>query len=96
MDAYFEVRRATEFVRLRRNNLRVISEELRAARDRFEVGEVTRTDVSIAEARLAATRAQLAAPRAIWPVGSKATARLLVASLALERAQSHQVASDVT
>ncbi|MDG1289707.1 MAG: TolC family outer membrane protein [Lentibacter sp.] len=61
VDTYFEVRRATEFVRLRRNNLRVISEELRAARDRFEVGEVTRTDVSIAEARLAATRAQLAA-----------------------------------
>ncbi|MGB4787255.1 MAG: TolC family protein, partial [Lentibacter algarum] len=27
VDAYFEVRRATEFVRLRRNNLRVISEE---------------------------------------------------------------------
>ena len=61
VDAYFDVRRATEFVRLRKNNLRVISEELRAARDRFEVGEVTRTDVAIAEARLAATRAQLAA-----------------------------------
>lgn len=61
VDAYLDVRRATEFVRLRKNNLRVISEELRAARDRFEVGEVTRTDVAIAEARLAATRAQLAA-----------------------------------
>lgn len=63
VDAFFEVRRAAEFVRLRENNLRVINEELRAARDRFDVGEVTRTDVSIAEARLAATRAQLAAAR---------------------------------
>lgn len=63
VDAFFEVRRANEFVRLRENNLRVISEELRAARDRFDVGEVTRTDVSIAQARLAATRAQLAAAR---------------------------------
>lgn len=61
VDAFFEVRRANEFMRLRQNNMRVIGEALRAARDRFEVGEVTRTDVSIAEARLAAARAQLAA-----------------------------------
>ncbi|MCV2892822.1 TolC family outer membrane protein [Lentibacter sp. XHP0401] len=60
VNAFFDVRRANEFVQLRRNNLRVINEELRAARDRFEVGEVTRTDVSLAEARLAAARAELA------------------------------------
>ena len=59
--AFFEVQRRNEFVRLRQNNVRVISEQLRAARDRFEVGEVTRTDVSLAEARLAGARAALAA-----------------------------------
>ena len=59
--AYLEVLRNHEFVRLRENNVRVITVELRAARDRFEVGEVTRTDVSIAEARLAGARASLAA-----------------------------------
>ncbi|UYV36561.1 TolC family outer membrane protein [Rhodobacteraceae bacterium D3-12] len=59
--AYLEVLRNNEFVRLRENNVRVITVELRAARDRFEVGEVTRTDVSIAEARLAGGRAALAA-----------------------------------
>ncbi len=59
--AYFEVQRQTEFVRLRQNNVRVITEQQRAARDRFEVGEVTRTDVSLAEARLAGARAALAA-----------------------------------
>ncbi len=59
--AFFEVRRATETVALRQNNLRLITQELRAAQDRFEVGEVTRTDVSLAEARLAQARANLAA-----------------------------------
>ncbi|WP_322866477.1 TolC family outer membrane protein [Aquicoccus sp. G2-2] len=59
--AYLEVQRNQEFVRLRQNNTRVIGVELRAARDRFDVGEVTRTDVAIAEARLAAARSALAA-----------------------------------
>ena len=36
-----DVRRETETVALRQNNLRVIQEELRAAQDRFDVGEVT-------------------------------------------------------
>ncbi|MBN9885835.1 TolC family outer membrane protein [Salipiger abyssi] len=60
VSAFMEVRRATETVMLRRNNVRVIGEELRAARDRFEVGEVTRTDVAAAEARLAEARSALA------------------------------------
>jgi outer membrane protein len=59
--AYMDVRRDGEFVSLARNNVRVISEQLRAAQDRFSVGEVTRTDVSQAEARLAAARSILAA-----------------------------------
>ncbi|WP_372675324.1 TolC family outer membrane protein [Aquicoccus sp.] len=59
--AYLEVQRQNEFVQLRQNNVRVITEQLRAARDRFEVGEVTRTDVSLAEARLAGARAALSA-----------------------------------
>ncbi len=58
--AYMEVQRAGAFVELRRNNLRLITSELRAAQDRFEVGEVTRTDVSLAEARLASARSLLA------------------------------------
>ena len=58
--AYFNVRRETENVALRQNNLRLITEELRAAQDRFEVGEVTRTDVAQAQARLAEARSGLA------------------------------------
>lgn len=58
--AYMDVRRNNEFVALRHSNVRLITQELRAAKDRFEVGEVTRTDVALAEARLAAARAGLA------------------------------------
>jgi len=59
--AFFEVQRASEFVAVRQSNLRLIQQELQAARDRFEVGEVTRTDVSLAEARLAAAQSALSA-----------------------------------
>ncbi|MGB0960099.1 MAG: TolC family outer membrane protein [Halocynthiibacter sp.] len=55
--AYANLRLAQSTLNLRSNNVRVITKELRAARDRFEVGEVTRTDVSLAEARLASARA---------------------------------------
>ena len=58
--AFFGVLRDEEFVRLRENNVRLISEELRAAQDRFEVGEITRTDVSLAEAALAEAQSFLA------------------------------------
>ena len=58
--AYMNVLRAQEFVQLRQNNLRLLTEELRAAQDRFDVGEVTRTDVALAEAAQAAARSNLA------------------------------------
>ncbi|WP_103257018.1 TolC family outer membrane protein [Tabrizicola aquatica] len=61
VSAYVDVRLAQEVVALRQSNLRLITQELRAAQDRFDVGEVTRTDVAIAEARLAASRSALAA-----------------------------------
>ncbi|MEM9969025.1 MAG: TolC family outer membrane protein [Pseudomonadota bacterium] len=58
--AYMGVVEASEFVALRNNNVRLLTEELRAARDRFEVGEITRTDVALAEAQLAQARSGLA------------------------------------
>ncbi len=59
--AYMGVIEASEFVALRRNNLRLLTQEERAAQDRFEVGEVTRTDVALAQAQLAQARSGLAA-----------------------------------
>ncbi|MEY4697501.1 MAG: hypothetical protein RIT14_1929 [Pseudomonadota bacterium] len=61
VDAYVNVGLQTEIVALRQSNVRLITEQLKAAQDRFDVGEVTRTDVAIAEARLAASRSGLAA-----------------------------------
>ena len=59
--AYVNVLLQQEMVGMQQSNVRVLTEELRAAKDRFDVGEVTRTDVSQAEAQLAAAKAQLAA-----------------------------------
>ena len=58
--AHMNYRRSVEFVSLRSANVELIEQELRAAKDRFDVGEVTRTDVALAEARLASARASLA------------------------------------
>ncbi len=60
VSAFMEVRRAQAFVQLSENNVRLLGEQLRATRDRFEVGEVTRTDVALVEARLASGRSGLA------------------------------------
>lgn len=57
--AYMQVRSDSEFVTLRQSNVRVLTQEFRAAQDRFDVGEVTRTDVALAQARLAAARSLL-------------------------------------
>lgn len=62
-NAYMNVILFTENVTLRENNVRVLQEELRASQDRFDVGEVTRTDVALAESRLAAARSSLAEAR---------------------------------
>ncbi len=59
--AFMDVRSATESVSLQRTTVRLIGQELEAARERFALGEITSTDVSLAEARLAAARSQLAA-----------------------------------
>ena len=59
--AYLEVWEAQQVVSVREANVRVLTQQLRAARDRFEVGEDTRTDVAQAEAQLATARSNLAA-----------------------------------
>jgi outer membrane protein len=58
--AYMNVLRDTAILDLQRNNVEVLEEQLRQTRDRFTVGEVTRTDVAQAESRLAAARSQVA------------------------------------
>lgn len=57
--AYMDVIRDSAIVTLRRSDIRFLESEVRAARDRFNVGEGTRTDVSQAEAELASAQSDL-------------------------------------
>ena len=53
--AYMDTLRDAAIVKIRENNVEVLSRELKATQERFKVGEVTRTDVAQAEARRAGT-----------------------------------------
>lgn len=57
--SYMDVIRDTALLDLRRSNVRFLDEQVRAARDRFQVGEGTRTDVAQAEAAVAAAQSQV-------------------------------------
>jgi outer membrane protein len=58
--AYMDVIRDRSVVTLNRNQVQVLETNLQASRDRFEVGDLTRTDVAQSEARLSLARANLA------------------------------------
>jgi outer membrane protein len=62
--AYVDVVRDEAVVRLRQTNVDVLTEQLRQTKDRFNVGEVTRTDVAQAEARRSDSITQLYAAQA--------------------------------
>lgn len=55
--AYMDVLRDAAVLELNRNNEQVLGKQQGAAQDRFRVGEITRTDVSQSDARLAGARA---------------------------------------
>lgn len=63
VNAYMGVREAQALVNLRDSAVRLNQKNLRAAQDRFEVGEITRTQVAQYEAQLASVRAALASAR---------------------------------
>jgi outer membrane protein len=56
---YMDYLRDAATVEVQRSNVRVLEQTLKQTRDRFNVGEVTRTDVAQSEAQLAAGRTQL-------------------------------------
>ena len=62
--AFVDVRQDRQAVSIRRNNVDLASAQFSAAQDRFDVGVVTRTDVSVAEANLEGARAALAGAEA--------------------------------
>ncbi len=58
--AYMDVMRDRAIVELNSNNAKVLQTNLEATRDRFEIGDLTRTDVAQSEARLADGQSHLA------------------------------------
>jgi outer membrane protein len=61
---YMDYLRDAAIVEVQRSNVRVLEQTLKQTRDRFNVGEVTRTDVAQSEAQLAAGKTQLLAAEA--------------------------------
>ena len=77
IQAYADVIRDVEILRIRESNLTVLQRQLDEASARFEVGEITRTDVAQAEARLAQSNADLANARAQLSVSRAAYATVV-------------------
>jgi outer membrane protein len=61
---YMDYLRDSAIVEVQKSNVRVLEQTLKQTRDRFNVGEVTRTDVAQSEAQLAAGNTQLLAAEA--------------------------------
>lgn len=77
VSAFVDVRRAEQEVEIRERNVSALQQQVQAATDRFDVGEVTRTDVAQAEARKAASEAELARARAARAAARAAYERLV-------------------
>ena len=68
--AYMNLLRDGAILDLQRRNVEVLQEQLRQTRDRFNVGEVTRTDVAQSESRLASGRSQVLSAEATYQAGA--------------------------
>jgi len=75
--AYMNLLRDEAILDLQKRNVEVLQEQLRQTRDRFNVGEVTRTDVAQAESSLAAGRSQVLTAQANY-ASSQATYRQVI------------------
>ena len=64
IQGYVDVRRDQESVRIRQENVGVLQRQLEESKARFDVGEITRTDVAQSQARLAASQALLQSSQA--------------------------------
>ena len=77
VSAYMDVIRDRSVVELNQNNVKVLETNLEATRDRFQIGDLTRTDVAQSEARLQLGRSQLALAQG-RATGSEATYRQVI------------------
>lgn len=75
--AYMDVIRDSAIVSLNRNNIAVLRTNLQATKDRFEIGDLTRTDVAQSDARLALAEGQLRTAEANLIASREAYIRLV-------------------
>jgi outer membrane protein len=75
--AYMDVIRDRAIVELNQNNVKVLQTNLEATRDRFQIGDLTRTDVAQSESRLQIGRSQLATAQGRL-IGTEATYRQVI------------------
>ncbi len=75
--SYVDVVRDQAILRLRQNNLKVLSEQEKATKDRFDVGEVTKTDVSQARARASGASSAISAAKAQLQTSRAAFAQII-------------------
>lgn len=77
IQAYADVRRDQESLRIRQENVNVLTQQLKESQARFEVGEVTRTDVAQSQARLSQAQALLQSASAQLSVSRAAYATVV-------------------
>ncbi|NBW08110.1 MAG: type I secretion protein TolC [Caulobacteraceae bacterium] len=77
IQAYVGVQRDMEILKIRQDNLAVLRRQLDESNARFEVGEITRTDVAQSESRLASSEADLANAQAQLSVSRAAYAAVV-------------------
>ncbi|MDO8287668.1 MAG: TolC family outer membrane protein [Parvibaculum sp.] len=75
--AYMDVIKNQSVVELTKNNIDVLKRQLEATRDRFRVGELTRTDVAQSEARLSGSRTALTQAEAQLTASRSAYAKVV-------------------
>ena len=64
VQVYVDVRRDQESVEIAQENVELLQRQLDESHARFAVGDITRTDVALAQTRVSGARAQLASARA--------------------------------
>ena len=77
VQAYMNVVRDIALVELSRNQIDVLNRQRQASQDRFDVGEITRTDVAQAEAALSGARTSLIAAQAQLEASRAAYVRIV-------------------
>lgn len=77
IQAYVDVRRDQRIVEIRRKDVETLQRRLEETQARFDVGELTGTDVAQAKARLGASKAQLAAAEGQMEISGAAYAAVV-------------------